>query len=434
MKPQLKLAFMSGALFLGFLIADSSIAATYHVKKSGNDSHSCTQAQSASTPKLTISSALNCIGTGAGAGANHTVRVYAGTYAETINNNLPGGTSWNDPFTLESNPGDVVSIRPSGSCIITIDLRRSTTQYAIIQGHGDAKMVVDATNCSNNAIKITKSSSHGTAHHVRLKELEVRNAPNHGIQITSDSAFNEQINLWVHHNGSSANVDDTHGTYVGGADNLIEGGLYEHNYHRGIQIRAGTKTAHRNIIRRTIIRNNGRAPGGGGNVVLAAGDDIQFYNNIVYGATIHGVSVTCSGGCPSRTKIYNNTIFKNGQYAINLHGVSQTEIKNNIFWQNGSDTVALGPSIGTTQSNNLTSDPKFADVTKYNFRLVSGSPAIDKGATISAVKNDFDGRPRPQGASFDIGAFEFNATSGGSQPIPSPTPPAAPGQLTTVTQ
>ena len=269
MNPQLKMAFMTGALFLGFLIADSSIAATYHVKKSGNDSHSCTQAQNASTPKLTISSALNCIGTGAGAGANHTVRVYAGTYAEIINNNLPGGTSWNDPFTLESNPGDVVAIRPAGSCVIAIDLRRSTTQYAIIQGHSDTKMVVDATNCTNNVIKIASSSSHGTAHHVRLKDLEVRNSPNHGIQITADSSFNEQINLWVHHNGSSANPDDTHGTYIAGPNNLIEGGIYEHNYHRGIQIRSGSKTAHRNIIRRTIIRNNGRAPEGGqSNVVL----------------------------------------------------------------------------------------------------------------------------------------------------------------------
>ena len=144
--------------------------------------------------------------------------------------------------------------------------------------------------------------------------------------------------------------------------------------------------------------------------------------------------MTCSGGCPSRTKIYNNTIFKNAQNAVNLFTTgapSQTEVKNNIFWQNASDKVALGISTGTIQSNNLTSDPKFTDVTKYNFRLVSGSPAIDKGAVISAVNNDFDGRARPQGTAHDIGAFEFNATSGGSAPIPSATPPTAPGQLTT---
>ena len=66
------------------LLPTNSDSATYHVKKTGNNSHTCTQAQTEATPKLTISSAFACIGTTSGAGAGHTVRVYAGTYAEIL--------------------------------------------------------------------------------------------------------------------------------------------------------------------------------------------------------------------------------------------------------------------------------------------------------------------------------------------------------------
>src|SRR6059036_1094315 len=77
-------------------------SSTYYVATTGSDSNTCRQTQDASTPKRTINAALNCLGTAAGAGAGHTVQVAAGTYAETLDNNLPGGTSWSTPFTLEA--------------------------------------------------------------------------------------------------------------------------------------------------------------------------------------------------------------------------------------------------------------------------------------------------------------------------------------------
>jgi len=37
----------------------------------------------------------------------------------------------------------------------------------------------------------------------------------------------------------------------------------------------------------------------------------------------------------------------------------------------------------------------------------TATAAIDRGASVSNVTDDFDGRPRPAGSAYDIGADEF---------------------------
>jgi len=45
-------------------------------------------------------------------------------------------------------------------------------------------------------------------------------------------------------------------------------------------------------------------------------------------------------------------------------------------------------------------------VSPTDYHLQSGSPAIDAGYIVP-VTNDFDSNPRLQGASCDIGAYEY---------------------------
>ena len=63
------------AAFVGVFIPAGASATTWYVAKTGNDFHTCIQAQQPSTPKLTIAEGLRCVGTAAGAGAGHTVEV-----------------------------------------------------------------------------------------------------------------------------------------------------------------------------------------------------------------------------------------------------------------------------------------------------------------------------------------------------------------------
>src|SRR2546427_2036876 len=102
--------FLTAAGFV--LIPVLAHSSTYYVAPTGSDSNTCGQAQNPSMPKQTINAALNCLGTAAGAGAGHAVRVAPGTYIETIENTLPGGTSWRAPFTLEAAVIGAVTIQP----------------------------------------------------------------------------------------------------------------------------------------------------------------------------------------------------------------------------------------------------------------------------------------------------------------------------------
>ncbi len=65
---------------------------------------------------------------------------------------------------------------------------------------------------------------------------------------------------------------------------------------------------------------------------------------------------------------------------------------------------------GVTAQNNLfgdTYDPKFVNLPGFDFRLQAGSSAIDAGTAIPEVSTDSAGTPRPKGAAYDIGAYEY---------------------------
>ncbi len=127
--------------------------------------------------------------------------------------------------------------------------------------------------------------------------------------------------------------------------------------------------------------------------------------------------------------------------------INSASIDNNLFWQNGNpiplvwnNPVSVSSSAQmdnqTNGSGNLVADPGFLSAASGNFRLASGSPAIDAGSTqleqldtlfqqrfpgAGSILFDADEATRPadgdgqNGAEYDIGAFE---TNGAPQPNP----------------
>ena len=87
------------------------------------------------------------------------------------------------------------------------------------------------------------------------------------------------------------------------------------------------------------------------------------------------------------------------------------------------------PDELTTGNSNIEAAPLFVDPANDDFRLQANSPAIDKGLDVG-VSIDLNGRPRPVGEGFDIGAYEFDPSP--PPPDDDPTPEPQPDQGFTV--
>jgi len=377
---------VASASFTNTLTGTTGTGKTYYVAKTGSDSNSCSQAQSQSTPKLTISGAFGCLQPG------DTLYVRAGTYTEEFYYPAIAGTSWFNPVTLSAFSGDTVTIRPTGgSCgapcrIFTFG---PPHQYIVINA-----FILDCANCLYDVIKFDNG-----AHHIRFSNNEIKNGHENGILGGNN---NELINNDIHDNGTT---DFDHGIYNSGPGNLIQGNKVHHNKGWGIHIyNSGYTTISDNIVRGNYVYSNGTSGTRGPGILLGSGSNNIAYNNIVQG-NIGGIQI---GFSAVNATVYNNTIYSNRGDCINVGSASNTVAKNNICYLNNSGITDAG--VGTIQSNNLMSDPIFVNPAASDFHLQSGSSAINTGINLFSVgvTTDFDGFARPQAGNYDIGVYEYH--------------------------
>jgi hypothetical protein len=390
-------------------------AATYYVAKTGSNTNTCAQAQSESTPKLTINAGLACLAGG------DTLYVRTGSYAEHLQNVIPPGTAAS-PTTVAAYPGETVSITPQTAGDQTIVITGPSEgfggsgQYITIDG-----FILDGQSIGSNAVK-----TYGQPPHITLKNLEIKYYLSHLILGGGDYFTVQNIN--AHHWGQ---IDDYapgyNATYLMGNNMLIENSQWHDTLngsgtaiwradgaqpsYTGIIIRGNTVwNIHRHGTGIAADRHDGGAMGcayNGGPVTCT------IYNNVVYDAD-SGISASYNS---LNTSIYNNTIVNIAggyySYCVDVHSGSAQGIvvKNNICWQASSGTVNVEPGATVVLSNNLSSNPTFQDANNHDYRLQPTSPAIDAGVILSAVPKDALGVDRPQGASYDIGAYEY---AGGS--------------------
>lgn len=184
------------------------------------------------------------------------------------------------------------------------------------------------------------------------------------------------------------------------------------NYHGGIYMNASG-----------VLVEGCRIYGNNNGVYLGNG---TLRNSLIYAnrtkmvtsdATCYYAGVRMNNGTMQNCTIYGNVSPGDASGVAGLHMTNGTA-ENNIIYGNGGVRVT-----GGTFNNNLTDadagrgtgniigDPAFIDAANGDFRLGVGSLAIGAGKTIAAVTNDFAGVARPQGAAYDIGAYERPAAT-----------------------
>jgi parallel beta-helix repeat protein len=325
------------------------------------------------------------------------LRIQAGTYAEQMSDDLSfpwrNGTSGN--YTRYARyQNDVVTVRPSSGTFVV--MFSTSRQYIELDG-----LILDAVNTDNSVVRDEGS-------HIRIKNSEIKNAPtalwpdNHNGILGAGNTYSEYLNNNIHNND--------YGIYHDGSNAIIDGNLIHDNTGYGIHNYNGhgSGLSNNNIIRNNKIYSNGFSdpvhPGPG--MLVGSGDGSLAYNNLIYNNKFYGIQVGYQGA--NNTKIYNNTVYGNGDACTLLQSsASNTTLRNNICYGNGRNVIdtSTGPT-GTIQDHNLFSNPLFVNATNGDFHLQVGSPAIDGGLTISTVTKDYSGTPRPQRAAYDIGAYE----------------------------
>lgn len=309
-------------------------------------------------------------------------------------------------------------------------LNGTTSESIIMLRDGEHHLTFDGiiVDGSNNSISsgIGIGGSTTPPNNITIINGEVRNNGQQGIIASHGTNGGALIvdNVWSHHNGKNCTgvalgPGHCHGIYLNGFPNsTVKRSEFDHN--EGFGIHAYSEPAQNDNV--TIHDNTLHHNGIGGlagqknaaGMIIGSGVGILAYNNLVYANTGGGVLVQYGG---INVKVLNNTVVDNGGsgqdgdlgcffYATDSAGA---QFVNNAC-QNNVGT-AIQDTIGDlVQSGNVTSGLLFVDQANRDFRLQTGSSAINAASNLSSTfTNDFAFTTRAPSGPWDSGAYAYAA-------------------------
>lgn len=340
-----------------------------------------------------------------------------------------GGTDANTHTVIQGESGENVIMRPSGGAWV-IYLRQPDS-------------FITLQNFTLDGINITGTSDSYAFKHFRqdgqftddwhLIDMTVVNASGHLVQIFNHT--NWLISGGTYKDpGLEGHVQKCNMFYISLGDGMVIEDITAETTQLtsgqsascgAIRMSPNTGESITNgIIQRVKLISSGTALDRGIGIFIGGGGSSTY--NMVRNVTCQNknrcVNTNSAGDGSTGLKILNNTFFSSsvGVY-VNSSAEVSTEIRNNAFEDNTTDITDNGTST-ITQTNYLSSagDPLFTNEGTFDFSLQSNSPLIGAGTTLALVTDDHIETARPQGANYDIGAYEkeaptavLNAPNGG---------------------
>ncbi len=427
---------------------EGEVAGSFYVSLTGDD----TWNGSRDYPWRTIQYAVDHVAEGG------TIYVMEGTYNERVDitcSGVPGAY-----ITLAAYPGNAVTVDGTGIDVpqysglvnaINVDWIKirglrvvnagPNVKSAGIQVEDADNMIVEGNythNTRSSGILVWNSTN------VIVKDNEIVLACNGGqnecMTVGGTTSF-EVRNNHIH----DAGVTESGGEGICIKDGCANGVIHDNHIHTtfkvGLYVDAWDKHTHDLAVFNNLVHDIGLSHGIG--VASEGGgllENIRIYNNVVFNSHLNGMNFG-GYGLPEVTihpirnvQVINNTFYANGSaewggnFSIENIWVENIVIRNNILSQGMNWQIFVDSGVSPEQlvmDHNLIDGFRdmyveetrgteyqegsagFVNAAACNFHLTAPSPAIDHGSSVDAASFDFDGNARPQGAGYDIGAFEY---------------------------
>lgn len=397
-----------------------------YVSTSGSDSNS----GSASSPLRSISAAASR------AKAGDTILIAGGTYYEQVVTKA-GGTA-SAPITFRSYNGTAV-------------IDGSKLSWTVGTNQNQGLVELHHSNVRLEGLKITNSKNTGVilnADNLTISGCEISYAQRHAVstetgrQTAAGKSMIKNLTLTgndIHHavlrgqgNGQAVSIiaegfvvsgNKVHDNVTEGIDiwlgakygEVVDNEVYK-NGSPGIYVDGGTYIK----IHRNRVYSNGK-----GGIGISSEDaryatrHIWVTNNLAYDHTTGDACFVWDPDTGAQNVLFAHNTLVNNKKSFAFFGSGNTvEVFNNLGYATETSLYDGTKNSTITQSNNhwMNSATGFVSAGSKDFRLTSSSPAINKGRTLTAPKDDmgrtfavnvdFTGAVRANGAP-DLGAYEY---------------------------
>jgi len=414
---------------------------TYYVATTGNNAWPGT----IGSPMATIEYAAGT------AAANSIVYVRAGTYSPTTYISPNSGSSGN-PIVFQNYNGEAVEIDGSGYA--------QASGRGIWDLNGDDYVTIDG-------FEIHSSDYHGvnieSCDNVTVQNCTIHDCGWSGVWAYGNPAFSctdvtiygntvydcersnvqEYISL-RYVDGFEISYNTVYETSYPGADTIgidmlgSKNGTTHHNDTSGVTFGIYLDNWASTVDNYIYIYNNithHHLNGNGISINAESGGIVRYvyiYNNVSHDNTYHGFKISHNATSYNHIYIDNNSTYNNGSYCLQIvedgANIDNLYVRNNSFDSSTANNhAAIFANGGYTSAKHHFSYNLFRSTTEYGTDIINAdplytdpgtdcsigatSPLVDSGTTIAYITFDYSGVSRPQGGVYDVGAYEYTAST-----------------------